>query len=592
MDQKNQSSNPYSGWNVYLRLLKAAAPYWSSFVLGIIGTILATGTDAAMIRSIKPLLDNCLSSGSRPWWFSWLPLIIIAVLFMRSVSYFLSTYYITRIGRNIVRDFRQRLFAHLIHLPVGYYDQETSGNLLSSLIYNTEQVANASTDALLTVLQEGISLVFLIAVMVSLSWQLTIMFIVTVPVVIFIIRFVSKRLRRLSTSVQSSMGDLTHIAEEVIENHKVVRVFGGEDYEKQKFFAVAHQNRQREMKVAATSAVGTSLTQMITALPIAIIIFVFTNSSVYTTLGWTGFSSFIVAVLGLLTPLKRLTKINTEIQKGIAGAHSIFALLDEKLEDDAGTKTVVRIKGKIEYQDVSFNYPSLARTVLHQISFKVEPGQSFALVGGSGSGKSTLVALLPRFYDIISGAIFIDDLNIQDYRLVDLRRQFAIVSQHLTLFNDTIARNIAYGSALQEVSESRIMQVAKAAHILDFINHLPEGLNTVIGENGLLLSGGQRQRIAIARALLKDAPILILDEATSALDNESERYIQAALKVLMRNRTTLVIAHRLSTVEHVDKIIVLDHGSIIETGSHKELLSLNGQYAKLYAMQFNQKDPV
>ena len=576
-------SNPYTSWDVYLRLLKSAAAYWPSFVLGIFGTILATGTDAAMTWAIKPLLDNW-STGKGQWWFTWLPLLIIAVLFLRGLAYFLSTYYLTRVGRNVVRDFRQRIFAHLMHLPASYYDKETSGKLLSTLIYNTEQVANASTEALITVLQEGMLLIFLLTVMFTISWKLTLMFIITAPIVAVIVRYTSKRLRHLSTRVQGSMGDLTHVAQEGIENYKVVRIFGGEEYEKEKFFAVAHQNRQREMKVVATSALGTSLTQIITSIPIAIIVFVATRLRI--TFG--GFGAIVVVILRLLTPLRRLTKINTEIQKGVAGAHSIFALLDEKMEEDVGSKTTHRVHGKIEYKNVSFHYPASKKTVLHDISFTVEPGQNIALVGSSGGGKSTLISLLPRFYDVITGSVLIDDINIKEYKLSDLRRQFAVVSQHLTLFNDTIARNIAYGS-LQEATEEKIAKAAEAAYILDYIKHLPEGLNTLIGENGLLLSGGQRQRIAIARALLKDAPILILDEATSALDTESERYIQAALETLMKKRTTLVIAHRLSTIEHADKIIVIDHGKIIEMGSHEELLRLNGQYAKLYAMQFKKK---
>ncbi|MBU0744015.1 MAG: lipid A export permease/ATP-binding protein MsbA [Gammaproteobacteria bacterium] len=590
MTQKNKlKSNPYSGWNVYRRLLKSAAPYWACFVFGIVGTILATGTDAVMVWFIKPLLDSSSTLESRPWWLLWLPMVIVGILILRSISYFLSTYYITSVGRNIVRDFRQRFFAHLMHLPASYYDKETSGKLLSTLIYNTEQVARASTDALLTVLQEGMALLAYTVVMISLSWQLTLMFIVTAPIVTMVIRFVSKRLRRLSTNVQGSMGDLTRVAEEGIENYKVVRVFGGETYEKEKFFAVTHQNRQREMKVVVASTLGTFLTQIITAIPIAVIIFVFTNTQLYVTLGWAGFSAFIVAVLQMLTPLKRLTKINTDIQKGIAGAHSIFALLDEELERDIGTKVIERVKGKIEYKGVSFQYPRSKKTILHNVSFVAEPGQTVALVGVSGGGKSTLVGLLPRFYDVISGQILVDDVNIQDYKLNALRKQFAIVSQHLTLFNDTIANNIAYG-LFKDATEDKVARAAEAAHIMDFIKHLPDGLNTMIGENGLLLSGGQRQRIAIARALLKDAPILILDEATSALDSESEYHIQTALENLMKKRTTLVIAHRLSTIEHADKIIVLDHGRVVEVGSHDNLLKLQGQYAKLYNMQFKPKD--
>lgn len=587
MSTKNR---PYDTITVYLRLLRSAAPYWLSFVLGILGSLLATGTDTALTWSIKPLLDNW-SVGFEQWWFYWLPLIVVLILSTRGVAYFLSTYYLTRVGRNVVRDFRQKIFAHLMFLPVGYYDKETPGKLLATLIYNTEQVAGAATEALITVLQEGMLLVGLLFVMFMLSWQLTVMFLVTAPIVAVIIRYTSNRLRRLSSNVQGTMSNLTQIASEGIDNLRVVRIFGGENYEINKFFRATHQNRQREMKVVATSALGTTLTQIITSLPIAAILLVATRSSLYEMINIATLSTFVFSIVRLLTPLRRLTKINTEIQKGVAGAHSIFALLDEDLERDLGNRVTTTIKGEIEYRDVSFAYPETPKKVLSNISFHIEPGQTVALVGISGGGKSTLVGLLPRFYDINCGEILVDGYNIQEYKLPDLRKQFALVSQHLTLFNDTIYHNIAYGLS-NEIAKDKVIEAATAAHVMEFVKDLPNGLDTIIGDNGLLLSGGQRQRIAIARALLKDAPILILDEATSALDTESERHIQAALEVLMKKCTTLVIAHRLSTVEHADKIIVLDHGKIIEYGTHTKLLKLNGQYAKLYTMQFRSKDEI
>lgn len=579
-----KNTNPYTSWAVYLRLLKSASPYWLFFVIGIIGTILATGIDSGLTWAIKPLMNNWnLLFDHGLWWVRWLVVLIIVVFSIRSIAYFLSNYFLSCVGRNVVRDFRQKIFAHLMHLPASYYDQETSGNLLSTLVYNTEQVAVSSTEALLTLSQEGLLFFGLIITMFILSWQLTIIFMITAPIVSAIIRYSSKRLRHLSSNVQKSMGNLTHIAEEGIENYKVVRIFGGESYEKEKFSNIAQQNRQREVKVVATSALSTSLTQFITSIPIALIVYIAIIPSLHIDFG--SFGGFVFAALRILTPLRRLTKINTEIQKGVANAHSIFTLLDQGREKDTGIKTIKRVSDSIEYRNVTFYYPNTKKAVLHDINLKVEAGQNIALVGRSGGGKSTLVGLLPRFYDVTSGEIMIDGVNIQKYKLTELRKQVSIVSQHLTLFNDTIARNIAYGS-LQDANIAKIEQAAAAAHILEFIKTLPEGLNTMIGENGLLLSGGQRQRIAIARALLKNAPILILDEATSALDTESEQHIQAALEILMRNRTTLVIAHRLSTIERADKIIVLDNGKIVESGTHHELLKLNGQYAKLYKMQF------
>jgi ATP-binding cassette, subfamily B, bacterial MsbA len=580
------SAQAYTSLAVYLRLLKVSAPYWLSFVIGFFGTVLATGADSALAWAVKPLVDEGLIKRSHEL-LIWLPFIVVGIFALRSVTYFLSNYYLIRVGRNVVRDFRQKIFAHLMHLPAAFYDKESSGKLLSLIIYNTEQVATASTESLLTVLQEGMTLIGLTIVMFLISWQLTLLFMVTTPFISLIVRFNSRRLRMLSSNVQKTMGDVTQVAEEGIENYRVIRIFGGDEYEKNKFNTVTQLNRHREMKVVATNALGTSLVQIIASIAIALIIYIAILPSLHVTVG--DFAALITAMLRILTPMKRLTKVNSEIQKGVAGAHSIFTLLDAEAEKDNGTQAIVRAKGKIAYQNVNFIYPRSHKQVLNEINFTVEPGQTVALVGRSGSGKSTLVSLLPRFYDVSSGAIVIDGHNVQDYKLSDLRKQFAFVSQHLSLFNDTIARNIAYGS-LEEATEEKIIKAAKAAHLYEFVTGLPEGFNTPIGENGLLLSGGQRQRIAIARALLKDAPILILDEATSALDTESERHIQAALVELMRERTTLVIAHRLSTIESADKIMVMDHGRIVEIGSHKELLQLDGVYATLHRLQFKDEE--
>lgn len=584
MLKSNSQVKTYNSWDVYKRLLKAATPYWPAFAIGLLGTILATGSDSALAWAIKPLVDVGLVKRDHTL-LAWLPVIIIGAFVIRSITYFLSNYYIARVGRNVVRDFRQKVFNHLIHLPAKFYDQESSGKLLSLIVYNTEQVAAASTDALLTILQEGFTLIGLIIVMFIISWQLTLLFMLVAPFISIIIRYNTKRLRRLSSNVQQAMGDLTHISEESIEGYRVIRIFGGEDYEKAKFQKASQQNRNREMKVIATNALGTSIVQVITALPIALIIYIATLPSIHLSVG--GFGAIIAAMLRLLTPVRRLTKINTDIQKGIAGAHSIFELLDAEIEKDTGTIALERTQGQIEFNQVTFRYAQSSHDVLHNINFKIAAGKTIALVGRSGGGKTTLVSLLPRFYDVAQGEILVDGTNIQQYKLRDLRKQFAVVSQYLTLFNDTIARNIAYGN-LENVSMEQIREAARAAHILEYIESLPQGFDTLIGENGLLLSGGQRQRIAIARALLKNAPILILDEATSALDTESERHIQAALENLMQGRTTLVIAHRLSTIEHADQIMVMEKGNIVESGTHAELLTLNGVYAKLHSMQFKE----
>jgi subfamily B ATP-binding cassette protein MsbA len=577
----------YGKLAIYLRLVKTAMPYWVCFVIGIFGTILATGTDSAFAWAIKPFIDDGLVA-RKQWLLNSLPFIVVGAFLVRGFAYFLSNYYVARVGRSVVMDFRKKVFAKFMHLPASFYDEEASGKLLSLVIYNTEQVASATTEALLTILQEGLTLIGLIVVMFILSWKLTVLFMVTAPLVSVIIKFTSKRLHTLSSNVQKTVGEVMHIAEECIEGYRVVRIFGGEKYELKKFNNAAELNRHREMKVVMTNSISTSLVQVIAALPIAIIVYIATLPSMGVTVG--SFGAIVAAMLRLLTPMRRLTKVNGDIQKGIAGAQSIFGLLDKETEKDLGVVHLERASGHIEYKNVGFKYSRSKKDILHNINFTVEPGKTVAFVGKSGGGKTTLVSLLPRFYDVLSGGIYIDGININDYKLADLRKQFAFVSQNLTLFNDTVAANIAYGFA--NCDEEKIMKAAEAAHIADFIRQLPNGLDTLIGENGVLLSGGQRQRIGIARALLKDAPILILDEATSALDTESEYHIQEALVELMQKRTTLVIAHRLSTIERADKIIVVDRGHIVEEGNHVELLQLNKTYAKLYKMQFKDKHHV
>lgn len=567
---------------IYLRLLKSAKVYWLSFTVGMIGTILAVGVDAFFAWAIKPLVDKGLVAREHSF-LVWLPAIIVIVFVLRGITLFLSNYYITRVGRNVVMDFRKKIFSHLMHLPASFYDKESSGKLLSLIVYNADQVAAASTDALLTILQEGLMLIGLIAAMFVISWKLTLLFMFTIPFISLITRYNTRRLRGLSGNVQKAIGEVTHIAEEGIGGYRVVRIFGGEKYETHKFDKAVEFNRNQEMKVVVTNSLGGSLVQMIASLPLAAIVYIATLPSMNISVGT--FGAIIAAILRLFTPIRRLTKINADIQKGIAGAQSIFTLLDAEAEKDTGTISLDRVHGQIKFCDVSLTYPRSRKTVLHRVSFAVTAGQTVALVGRSGGGKSSLVSLLPRFYDATEGTILIDGVDIHAYKLVDLRRQFALVSQHLVLFNDTVARNIAYG-CLQNVSEKEIVRAAEAAHIMDFIKQLPQGLDTVIGDKGLLLSGGQRQRLAIARAVLKNAPILILDEATSALDTESEYYIQEALQALMHQCTTLVIAHRLSTVEKADQIIVIEKGKVAETGTHRELLVAEGLYAKLYKMQF------
>lgn len=571
----------YSGAYVYRRLLGYAQRYWKGVVLGIIGTMLMAAIDASLTGMIKPLLDKGFIARDMKFIY-WLPFGVILAFVARGGANFMSNYYMAWAGRNVVMRFRQDIFAHLMKLPAQFYDNTTSGQLLSTIIYNVDQVAKASTDAVVTVVQESCFITGLVIVMLMTSWQLSLVFFCSAPLIALIAKRSSRRMRMLSVNVQQSMGDITHVAEEAIEGYKVIRIFGGEAYETEKFNRCAERNRSRELKIIATSALASSLVPMVAGCIVSIMIFFATKNAFHVTAG--GFTAMIAAMLGLLKPMRNLTNVNNTIQKGIAGAESIFILLDKETEKDQGTCRLLRAKGAIVYRDVKFAY-SPNQPVLHHLDFVVEPGQTIALVGRSGSGKSTLVSLLPRFYDDYTGMISIDGIDTREIYLGDLRNQFALVSQNVTLFNDTIAHNIAYGR-LSEAGEKEVRRAAEAAHALEFIETLPLGFNTLIGENGVLLSGGQRQRIAIARALLKDAPILILDEATSALDTEAERHIQVALEKLMQNRTTLVIAHRLSTIERADKIIVLDAGKIVEIGSHRELLALEGYYAKLYRMQF------
>lgn len=572
-----------SSFQIYKRLLTHVHQHWVSFLLGVVGTVIMAATEAGFTWLLKPVLDEGFIAKNTVF-IRWLPLIILTAFLIRGIAGFVSSFYMARVARNVVMQFRQKMFSHLLRLPADFYDGTSAGQLLSALIYNVEQVAKASTDALVTVVQESCFISGLFIVMLSISWKLTLLFMIIVPIVAKTARYASKRMRQLSSNVQQSMGEITQIAEEAIEGYKVIRTFGGEAYENEKFIRSTERNKFRELKVTATNALATAAVQQLAGCAVAVTIYLATLGTSEITAG--GFTSILAAMLAMLKPMRNLTTVSSTIQRGVAGAEAIFALLDQEPEKDTGTRRVDRVKGAIEYRDVCFSYSRSGRVVLQNIHFKVEPSQVVALVGRSGGGKTTLVNLLPRFYDDYTGEILIDGIDIRSFRLADLRNQFALVSQHVTLFNDTIAKNIAYG-CFSEVSEEHIIRAAEAAHAMEFIRELPQGLHTIIGDNGVLLSGGQRQRLAIARALLKDAPILILDEATSSLDTEAERHIQEALTTLMRDRTTLVIAHRLSTVERADNIIVVDAGRIVEMGAHQQLLAHDGHYARLHRLQFD-----
>lgn len=581
---------------VYWRLLSYVWPYRLAFFLGILGNILYAAVDAGLIKLLEPLLNEGFVSHNTNF-IRWIPFVLIGIFIVRGFASFFSTYFMGWVGRNVIMNIRQAMFAHALSLPTAYYDTITSGELLSKMTYNVEQVANASTDALTDIIRESCTAVGLILVMLSVSWQITLFFIVTVPLMATVMHTISKRIRMVSSKIQDSIGSVTHVAEQAIEGQKVIKAFGGKSYEIARFNNVTQQNRRQEMKLIAASALSIPIVQFIGSIALAAMVYLATlspESLLNTAVTPGGFATIMTAMIALLKPIKQLMKVNNNVQKGLAGASSIFDFLDENSEPDTGTKIMTHVKGGVTFQNVSFSYHPPQKdkgNTINQISFEVKPGETVAIVGRSGGGKSTLVSLLPRFYDATQGEILIDGVNIRDLPLKTLRNHIAIVSQHITLFNDTIARNIAYGR--EDIPFEQITHAAKSAYALDFIEALPQGFNTLIGENGVRLSGGQRQRLAIARAILKKSPILILDEATSALDTESERYIQAALDALMSQCTTLVIAHRLSTIEKAHRIIVMDKGQIIEIGTHQELLQSKGMYANLRMMQYNDlTDPI
>lgn len=572
-----------NAWQLYLRLFTYVKRYWLALSVALAASIAYAGIDSWFVYFLQPLLNKGLIQKDHHF-LKWAPLLVFIIFMLRGLASFLSSYNLASTSRNVITHLRKDLFIHLQRLPASFYDHTTTGHILSVILYSVEQVASASADVITTAVQSTFFIIGLLIVMLSVSWKLTLMYFIIMPSIAFIMRKTSLRVRRLSLSIQESMSELNHRTEENIEGYKVIRSFDGQAHEIQQFDKALKANRSREMKVVAARSISVSSVQLVAAIALSFTLYVATMDIADSVLSTGGFISMVAAMLALIKPLKDLTQMQNKLYRGLAGAQSAFELLDQAAEQDEGKRKLERAKGKISFSQVNFAYHQES-AVLHDINLDVEPGEVIALVGRSGSGKSTLVNLLPRFYTGYQGEILLDNHPTEEYRLADLRRQFSLVSQQVVLFHDSIANNIAYGR-FGEVAEEEILAAAKAANALDFIEKLPQGIHTQIGENGVLLSGGQRQRLAIARAILKNAPILILDEATSSLDTESERQIQTALELLMRNRTTLVIAHRLSTIEHANKIIVFDNGRIIEVGSHAQLLERKGYYARLHQMQF------
>ncbi len=581
------TSNITDPISVYKRLLQFAKPYRSGFIAAIVGMIGYALVDASFISMIQPFIDQGIQAKDTDF-LKYAPLVVILMFMLRGACHFIATYCISWVGGHIVKDIRQHLFSHILRLPVSFHDQHSTGELISKITYDAEQVKHSLTKALIVLVREGAFVIGLIAVMFYHSWQLSLIFFLIAPLIAVIVRFVSKRFRQLSSRIQQAMGGVTTASEQMLNGHKVILSFGGQALEDQRFAAVNNNTRTQGIKMDSAQAISSGIIQLIASFALAFVIYMASSPEMLNQLSPGSFSAIVTAMVVLLKPLKQLTTVNSEFQRGIAAASSIFAVLDQLPEQDSGTLPLPQAKGQISFEQVSFSYPGHEQQVLSDVSFSVQPGQTVALVGRSGSGKTTISSLIPRFYPVQHGRILLDGENICDYQLAQLRTQIAMVSQHVTLFNDSIANNICYGMT-QPVSAAHLRDVAEKAHVMEFASKLPDGLNTIVGENGVSLSGGQRQRIAIARALLRQAPILILDEATSALDTESERKIQSALGELFKNRTSIVIAHRLSTIENADVIIVLDQGRIVEQGDHTSLLAQNGAYAQLYKLQFGEQ---